>query len=133
MTKILAESLPDFREVNKPVKKLNEGAKQLLSKFINAPEDPKAKARFKKAFAVQTKKLAKLGLDVGALIDTFELNQMKELATEALEKIKANPGQDRPQLPVVKTKKGILALKTGEGISGSGLSGRGGIHGGTKK
>ena len=133
MTKILAESLREFKDINTPTKEdLNESAKQLLAKFLNDPDSEKGGLRFKKAFQEQAKKLSKIHLDVNALIDSMDVETKKRIAQQAIDKIKANPSQDRPQLPVVKTKEGVLKIKKDAEVTGSGLAGRSGIHGGTK-
>lgn len=124
----MSESLEEFRNSQD----LNEGlfgssSKSELLAFLKNPE--KNIKNFKLAFKDQIKRFPGLS----EAIDALDIESKKNLAKKGIDFIKANPSQDNLKLPIFK-KGGQLVIDT-EGkhgnITGSGVSGRQGIHGGT--
>jgi len=108
MTKILAESLYEFREINKPVEELNEAMPKFTTKgwvelFLKDPNNAKAAGRFKKAFEWQLKKLPALE----AQMDLLTPEQRLKFSKEALAALKADPG-GQIKLPWQKTANGLV-------------------------
>jgi len=127
---IVFETLEDFRynKLNEEVEMLNEGVKRDLLLFLKNPE--KNDKKFKHAFANQLKRWSELS----GLIDELDVETKKKIAQKGVEFIKANPSKDLIQLPLFRTPEGQVRIdingEHGE-MSGSGLGGRKGIHGGS--
>ena len=138
MTKILAESLQEYREQNtvneEAAAPLNEGltTKMALQRFLKNPK--KFPNTFKNVFKNQMSKWK----DLAELIDAMEVADKIKWAEKGVKFIEENPSQDTLQLPLVH------AAKTGTGkigivdvdnedvdFSGKTIGKREGVHGGT--
>lgn len=130
MTKILAESLYEFKKIhgsqNINEEQLNESSKGKLLKFLKNPE--KYEEKFKAAFA---KQVDRFGDVLAKAVDALDSDTKIKFAKEGIAFAKANPGLDMLQLPITKNEAGELIIKTDGAISGKGLGGRKGLHGGS--
>jgi len=138
MTKILAESLQEYREQNtvneEAAAPLNEGltTKMALQRFLKNPK--KFPNTFKNVFKNQMSKWK----DLAELIDAMEVADKIKWAEKGVKFIEENPSQDTLQLPLVHAAKtgtgkiGIVDLDSEQATFRSkGLGKREGIHGGT--
>ena len=130
MTKILAESLEEFRS-NRD-EELNEAiaisAKDFLKLFLKAPEHRKASDRFKAAFKWQLEKIPSLEAEIDALSTEAKV----KLAQSGLAWLKEHPSVDNLTIPYEKDVNNALVLKLDEPVrGGASTSSRGGVHGGT--
>ena len=129
MAKILAESLHEFRELNK--EELNEAIALTVGDFLRLylkdPNHKKALGRFKKAFAWQLRKLP----DLVPLVDELSPEDLSKIATSALAHLKIKPGQDKILIPFRKDLNGVLSIDAEIPVhSGVSTGKRQGLHGG---
>jgi len=133
MAKILAESLHEFREINKPVEELNEALPRLtvggwLDLYLKDPNHKKALDRFKKAFEWQLRKLP----DLVPLVDALSGEDLIKIAKSGRGHISKKPGMDKILIPYRKDLNGVLAIDPNIPVhAGVSTSARKGIHGGS--
>ncbi len=135
MTKILAESLQEWRDTNKVNEEvLNEAfnTKAALVKFLKNPA--KYPKTFKSIFKNQMAKFR----DLETLIDALSDEDKKLWAEKGLAFIKANPSKDVLQFPLVhpaKSGTGKIAIvdvnSDNASFASKSKGARGGIHGGS--
>lgn len=125
---LVAESFEEYTNpsLNEEASPLNEGLQGAVKKFLKNPQ--KLEAKFPLFFKAQIKRF---GEPAKEAIEALSLEEKVALMKKSLEHLKAKPGMDKLQLPLVKTKDGKIKVKVEGDISGAGTASKSGIHKGT--
>ena len=121
---LVAESFEEYvsPKLNEEADPINEGLQGSIKKFLKDPK--KYEEKFPLFFKAQLKKFPSAVDSVKEL----SLEEKVALMKKSLEHLKAKPGLDRLQLPLVKTKDGKIKVKLEGDITGSGVAAKTGIH-----
>jgi hypothetical protein len=125
---LVAESFEEYtnpqlnEEAKEELSPINEGLQGSIRKFLKDPK--KYEQKFPLFFKDQLKKFP----DAVPSVKSLSLEEKVALMKKSLEHLKAKPGLDKLQLPLVKTTDGKIKVKVEGNISGKGTASKAGIH-----